>query len=217
MTLAVCLLTADRHSLTADTVKTFVEHNDTDGMILLHADDASQTHWNFEIAKAGEFETVYANRTGVRQGQIPALFAMWNMAAGRGATHILHLENDQEFVGPIPKRRDAQTIRLYGERKMRGDSPRAFAGPHIMGTKERIVWNNDGHDWQRGVAHWGGQASITETEVLLYGIHGAQRIKDISMSLQRLDTLRPRENITWHIDEAGTPDHWLKGKPGKRT
>lgn len=204
--LAVCLLTADRQDYTADTVRTFIEQNDTDGMVLLHADDASRSNWNFEIAEAGEFETVYANRSGVRRGQIPALTVMWTEAARRGATHILHLENDQLSVKPLPSRRDAQCVRLYGVRKMRGDSPRALAGTHIMGTKEPIKWFWDGHDWERGVAHWGGQASITETELLLRALHGAERLKDISMSLQRLDTLRPRQNITWHIDDTWTND-----------
>lgn len=210
MKLAVCLLTADRANETAETVTTFIEHNETDGMILLHGDDASTTNWNFEIAVAGGFETVYKNQTGEREGQIPALAAMWSTAYRRGATHILHLENDQKFVKPIPKRRDAQSIRLYGEKKMEGDGPRCMTGPHIMGTKEVIQWGNDGHDWQRGVAHWGGQASITEAELLLRGIHGAKRVKDISMKLQRLDTLRPWENITFHTHCGGTPDHWLK-------
>ena len=205
MTLAACLLTSDRRDMTVKTVESFVDHNDIDGMILLHADDASRDNWNFEIAHAGGFETVYANRTAAKLGAVPALYAMWNEAARRGATHILHLENDQEFVAPIPARRDAQSIRLYGEFKERGTGPRRFSGPHLMGTKTKIQWDFDGHEWQRGIAHWGGQASITESGLLVKAVECAKSLKDVSMSLQKLDTLRPRENIVWHVGHERTP------------
>lgn len=206
MTLAVCLLTADRPELTQKTVKSFRNHNRTKGVILLHADDGSKGNHNFQIAERAGFETVICvGGAGKRVGQVIPLSIMWAEAASRGATHILHLENDQEFVAPLPTRRDAQCIRLYGEKKEQGDGPRAYCGKHIIGTKELIHWDVDGHDWQRGEAHWGGQASITETELLLKGIENAKRMKDISMRLQRLDTLRPYKNIVWHIGTERTP------------
>lgn len=212
--LAICLLTADRHERTAVTVTSLVKHNpNLREHLLLHADDASNFNFNFEIAAAAGFQTVIAHRGNQRCGQVPLLRAMWTKAALLGATHILHLENDQESVAPLPTRRDAESIRLYGAKKERGTGPRAWTGTHIMGTKTPIMWYNDGHDWERGEAHWGGQASITETPILLEGIKNAERLKDVSIALRRMNTLRPRENITWHIDLEGTPEHWL----GKRS
>ena len=208
MTLAVCLITADRHEMTANTVESFVKfHPGRRDMILLHADDGSVTNYNFEIAKAAGFETVFSSKE--RRGALLALWNMWKTAECEGATHILHLENDQEFVAPIPDRRDATSIRLYGEFKERDASgPRARTGPHIMGTKEKIKWSNDGHEWQRTKeAHWGGQASITEIKPLIRAMWNCETFKDLSMSphLNRIETLRPRDNITWHIGGERTP------------
>ncbi len=213
--LAICLLTADRPELTGETLTSLMETNNIKDHIRLHADDASETNWNFDLAKAAGFKTVYRNNSGKRVGQIPALQTMWAHAYNHDATHILHLENDQEFVRPFPMRSDAECVRLYGAKKTRGYGPRSRAGPHLMGTKIPIQWKPEPVSMERGVAHWGGQASITETELLLVAIQYATRLKDVSMTLQKLDTLRPIENITYHIgDVEPTPGHWLKKERG---
>lgn len=206
MKLAVCLLTADRPDYTADTVASFVEKADEPGFIRLHADDGSERRDNIQIAAAGDFETVYA--TTNRRGPITALKCMWTKAASLGATHILHLENDIEFVSPLP-RFDIECVRLYGEHKARS-GPRMQTGPNIIGTKEPIVWTEafdtiNGNKWFRGFAHWAGMPSITETELLLRGVMHAECIKDICFALPRLESLRPMRNLTWHVGDKRTP------------
>lgn len=209
MKLAVCLLTADRPEYTVETVLTYSERAHEDSHILLHADDGSTRRDNIQIAAAGGFDTIYA--THERRGPMMALRVMWAKAASLGATHILHLENDNEFVAPLP-RFDADCVRLYGEFKCKDpNDPRAPVGPHIMGTKERIEWSEEFTDvrrnrWFRALAHWGGMPSITRTDLLLRAICNAESFKDISMQLQRIDTLRPAANITFHIGNTRTPN-----------
>lgn len=207
MKLAVCLLTADRSGYTADTVASFVECADRPEFIRLHADDGSCDASNMRIAEAGEFDTVYRVRN--RRGPVAAVRAMWNAAAERGATHILHLENDWQFERGLVLREDCQTQRLYADLKSRhGD--RSPTGPHIMGTKERIEWQTEHAQgesavWQRGVAHWGGPPSITQTELLVRAIGSTDTFKGVSLALSRLDTLRRISNTCWHIGETRTP------------
>lgn len=206
MKLAVCLLTADRADYTADTVTAYCNVAEEADHIRLHADDGSATPSNIQIAAAGEFDTVYA--TDERRGPMAALRVMWAKAASLGASHILHLENDIQLVSPLP-RFDRECVRLYGERKAR-TGPRQMTGPHRMGTKDVIEWTPEftdmrGNVWSRGRAHWGGMPSITRTEVLLRAIINAETFKDISMQLNALDTLRPRDNLAWHLGADRTP------------
>ena len=206
MILAVCLLTADRPEYTADTVLSYMNNTEEPGHLRFHADDGSERRDNIQIAAAGDFETVYA--TTERRGPVSALRVMWTRAAAAGATHILHLENDIELVAPLP-RFNAESVRLYGERKARS-GPRQMVGPHRMGTKDPIEWREEfsdlrGNIWSRGRAHWGGMPSITRTELLLRAITCAETFKDISLTLNSMDTLRPRNNLAWHIGDDRTP------------
>lgn len=205
MRLAVCLLTADRPDYTAETVATFTEHVVTSDMLLLHADDGSQTMSNVLIAQAGGFETVY--ETKHREGPLSALRAMWSVAVQHGATHILHLENDWEFCGPLPTGFDArQCVRLYGERKGR-TGERQMTGPNRMGTKQPIDWFDlvPNKGWQLGNAHWAGPPSVTHAHLLIDAVFKAQTFKDLSLLMNTLETVRPRENVVWHIGDKRTP------------
>lgn len=206
MKLAICLLTADRPAYTAETLLSYLNKAQEPGHILLHADDGSERRDNLMIAAAAEFDTVYA--TNDRRGPLTALKVMWTRAASLGATHILHLENDIEFVAALP-RFDVECVRLYGERKAR-TGPRQMTGPHRMGTKTPIEWRHEfddvkGNKWYRGAAHWGGMPSITRTELLLRAAVMAETFKDLSTMLHSLDTLRPLNNIAWHIGDNRTP------------
>lgn len=219
MRLAVCLITADRPDLTAATLESLDRMNPHLDAIRLHGDDGSEDMHNHAIAAAHDFSTVYSGQN--RAGQIPALKRMWSRALRAGASHILHLENDQEFVRPLPTRpMPAQCIRLYGKYKMLDPNhPRALASEKRMGTGERIEWApvEDWPGWERGFAHWGGQASITVAPLLYRGLlracggDGAATMKDIGVELNRLDTLRPEMNISYHMDAPATPGHWLRG------
>jgi len=203
---AICLLTADRPAYTADTVLSYLNKAEEPGHIRLHADDGSERRDNLQIAAAGGFDTVYA--TNERRGPVAAVKTMWTHAAALGATHILHLENDIELVAALP-RFDVECVRLYGDRKAR-TGPRQMVGPHRMGTKDVIKWTEEfadfrGNRWYRGRAHWSGMPSITRTELLLRAIVHAETFKDISLTLNAMDTLRPRDNLAWHVGDARTP------------
>lgn len=194
--IAVCLLTADRPDATSETLRTFLRWNTTAQHVLLHADDGSERPTNRMLAMAAGFETVY--QVDRRAGQMPALRAMWVEALARGCEWILHLENDQEWVAPMPQVDAVDCVRLYGRWKMRAPGPRALTGQHRMGTLEKIAWKPHAHGWERGLAHWGGQPSITDAERLTWAAHKVTRMKDLSLQLNELDTLRPLENITFH-------------------
>lgn len=205
--LAICLLTSDRVDMTRVTLESLAAQNpNLQDHILLHADDASATLDNSELACAYGFETVYEPR-GEKHGPIPALHLMWHRARAMGADWILHLENDQLSVAPLPALDDCDCIRLYGEWKAEDRTdPRSRAGTHIMGTKERISWHPYRDGWEVAEAHWGGQASMTRTHHLVEAIAHADRMKTISLKLARLLTIRPVENITFHIGVQPTPD-----------
>jgi hypothetical protein len=203
--IAVCLLTCGREAETALTLKTFAMYADRPGFIKLHADEAGQLPTNRLMAAEDGFALVHAPEE--RQGALTAMRVMWREAVKRGATHILHLENDQEFVARLPDREifeGVECVRLYGARKMRGDGPRAFAGEHIMGTKTPIAWRPWVDGWEHGIAHWGGQASITRADVLLPAIERVETFKDLSLHLTCVTTVRPLQNITFHTCERTT-------------
>ena len=207
MKLAICLLTADRANYTAATCASLIEHGGMESALYFHADDGSASRDNALIVDAAGFKTVYA--TARRRGQTPALRAMWGEALAAGCTHILHLENDNEFVSRVPEpfAETCDSMRLYGKFKSRGGA-REKTGEHIIGTNVRILWRPSPvlAGWERGVAHWGGLPSITRADLLWRAVRDAERFKDVVMSLQRLDTIRPLENITWHIGDERTPN-----------
>lgn len=199
--LAVCLLTADRPEYTARTLDSFLEHNPDAARdhILLHADDGSVDKCNQAMAASSGFFTCYESAS--RRGVVTALRYMWAQAVVMGATHILHLENDIEFCAPLPTRRDAQSVRLYGRFKGVGAWP---TGRHIMGTTEPIHWEREGDGWERAACHWGAQPSITRASMLHFAIENAERLKDVSTQLLRIDTLRPAANIANHFGDIKT-------------
>lgn len=213
MKLAVCLMTADRVTYTFRTLQTFFEMNPgaRNELILLHADDASETSENMAIAGGFGFETVY--RSEVRRGAGPALAAMWAEALRRGADRILHLENDQEWVKPIP---DIEAlglqrfacVRLYGAHKMRDAThERSPSGTRDLATGRTVTWYPLGVQapgWEAGFIHWGGQPSITTGALLVNAAKDAKRLKDITLGLS-CPTARPTENITWHMGDVTTP------------
>lgn len=211
MRIAACLLTADRPESTLRCLNSVHALGLPEDSLLLHGDDASAGGANCAIAAALGFQTVI--RTGRRyedrRGIITLCRALWSEARRRGATHILHLESDQEFVRDLNLHviRLAQSVRLYGRLKFRDPgNPRSPAGVHRYGTRERIDWQPTAlTGWERGQAHWGGQASITRVDLLLGAIAHARRLSDVSRTLNSLDTLRPVENIVWHQDVEPTP------------
>lgn len=198
--IAVCLLTSGREHYTRQTLASFTRFNDhlRSELLLLHADDGSASNKNIELAALHSFETVH--RSPERTGGVPALRAMWNEAARRGAKRILHLENDWEWTGPIPPI-EHPCVRLYGELKGRGALYGEAARINLV-TREPVHWLPHAEGWERASIHFGGPPSIIETELLLPHVERARVLKDIG--LFTVDTIRPRENIVWHIGAVTT-------------
>lgn len=196
--LAVCLLTCDRSDYTETTLRTFSEYNDKAGLTLLHADDGSRDERNLVLAASHGFETVF--KSAQREGGVTALRAMWNDAVRRGCSRILHMENDFEWVGSIPDI-EWPCVRLYGPMKGRGELFGLAAKINLV-TREPVVWEPHCEGWERGQTHFGGPPSIIETQLLMPAVAKAQTLKQIG--LFTVDTLRPLENIVWHIGAVTT-------------
>lgn len=210
--IAVCLLTCGREELSSRTVVSFREHNrGRSDLILLHADAGGpDTLRNRVIALNGGFRTVHAPTE--RVPQMASFRALLEEAALKGAEFVLWLENDWESVAPIPTldelREHAEagivTFRLFGKRKMREDGPRALAGEHRIGTKDKIDWQpTAGGKWEAGLAHWAAGGSIATLAYLESQYH-RKRLKDVITARNDLPSLRVTENIMWHIGEQTT-------------
>lgn len=211
MKLAVGLLTADRHDLTHRTVVSFINHVYRGRLTLLHADDGSETSDNIDIARAAGFRTVYMSCE--RRGQVPAIDALVRHALASGATHFMYLENDWEFVRPVPLAGIAYlagnftSVRFYGAWK-RSTEPKQKTGEHIIGTKTKIDWLP--LTWAPGwegtmAAHWGGPPSVTKIQPLAEALKTAKKIGDLNYSLARIPSARPIENFVEHIGLERTP------------
>lgn len=198
--IAVCLLTSGRPEYTETTLRTFSQHNSgRDDLLLLHADDGSADQLNIDLARAHGFRTVH--RSPVRTGGIPALRAMWTAAWQMGARRILHLENDFEWVGAVPDI-EWPCVRLYGEFKGRGALHEATRRIDLV-TRKTVDWQpHHVPGWERGLIHMGGPPSIVDIDLLMPRIERARVLKDIGMFT--IDTIRPVENIVWHIGAITT-------------
>lgn len=226
--LAICLLSCDRPDYTKETLEALVRFNPREQDALwFHADDGSVSDRNVKLAEGFGFKNVYRREKGRRGGAGRALRHMWNYAARAGATHILHLENDWEIVRPIPEYWGNGTLRLYHDKKERGDGPRSRTGQHIAGTKEKIEWfpvdpcAPSAQDWIPGAkagdyefarngASWGGPPSITKARLLVEASRGDPplSIKQLTQKLKRIESLRVVENVVYHIGEKKTPGAW---------
>lgn len=211
--IAVCLLTCGRDDLTVRTAHSFEFFNAglRSDLICLHADCGG--HGPHRDVETFGFRTVHAPRE--RVPQMVSYRALIEEAALKGAEFVLWLENDWESVAPIPtldwlrKARDEHGIvtwRLFGERKMRGDGPRAMAGEHRIGTKDRVHWIDclEFEGWQRGHTHWAAGGSIATLAHLESQLH-RPRLKDVITAKNDLPTMRPVQNVLFHIGHETTP------------
>jgi len=198
---AVCLLTCDREDQTKITLDTFLAHNDPARFRLIHADGGSETSANANMAAAAGFETVYAPSERVSQFESVRRL----VDAAEGAEWVLYLEADMEWARPFPwyaVELPVECVRLQGAMKGR-EGPRAPAGTCLMGTKTPIVWKPYAEGYERGWAHWPGQANLTRSAVLREIMTGAARMKDMCVA-RALDTVRCVENVCWHLGQPTT-------------
>jgi hypothetical protein len=200
--IAVGLVTCERPRYTLRTLASFLRYHSRSAFCLLHADDASQTSVNALLAQAAGFQTIYT--APHRAGPLPALQALVAAAGRAGASHFCYLENDWEWVGPMPQGLHVECVRFYGATKARS-GPRAPTGTRRLGTSEQIQWSPCGQGWEYGQAHWGGPPSLTLLPLLAPVVAQAQTFKQVSLLLPTLATLRPVTNLVWHIGEEPTP------------
>ena len=203
MTIAVLLQTCHREDLTRRTVESFCAHNDTSGMVLLHADDEAVRRDNIAIAEEHGFSTVFAPLD--RRGQMAGLKAMC-AALPSGVRWVAYLESDWETVREWPWdwcQGAVEAVRLFGERKaMHG--PRAMAGTRCLATNRPILWTPLMGGADAGQAHF-SPPSIVRASVLLPMVRQYHRVKDIMLA-RPLDSLRPVDNFVWHLGDEQTPE-----------
>lgn len=197
--IAVTLLTCNRPSYTAKTIATFNQFNrGDDRFILLHADDASDTDENMDLASSAGFTSVVRNKE--RRGWLPTRLDLFKAAEGH-ASWVLFLENDIETMRAFPwpvfdmtsKMRQIACLRLYGRFK---DAEKLQP---CLDTHKRF-----GHmpvDWRPfrdapepcsiGTIHWSAQPSVTRlNDLLALHKHGIE---------PRGATVRVKENVMSHF------------------
>jgi hypothetical protein len=204
--IAVCLLTSDRPDYTARTLRSFEQHNRRDPrMILLHADDGSQTHRNVNLAHYYGFKTVTQN--SVRRGWMLSRTALFEQAALH-ANWILFLENDIDTLRPFPwalfdavrKTPGIYCLRLYGRFKDVARTDKCLETHKRRGHKpvQWKPWRDAPEASQVGEIHWSAQPSVTRAQELL-SLHKTGKEPTGS-------TVRVKKNVTSHFGlERTTP------------
>lgn len=225
MTIAVVLLTCDRADLTRATLESFARHNpEARGrFILLHADDASTTPTNAELATAHGFETVVAHpsRRGVRALRAAGVA----VAAQRGADWVLVLENDWEWARPFPwalvdhlvtVHPEVYHLRLYGAWKERHQRNRCWA-MHMGRGRQAVTWaplRGAPEPTEIAEIHWGAPPALTRmreaTQLCVApagtGYDGSGDVHEMHASGRlTVKVARVVENVVFHIGFAKTP------------
>jgi len=217
--IAVCLLTCGhaggRGELTERTVESFEQHNQgRPDLIRLHA-DCGLTWASTDWVEGRGYVSVHEKREGLHVPQMVSFRQLVEAAALKGAEFVLWLENDWESAAPIPSievlraGRDGPLKvvqwRMFGKRKMQKDGPRALAGEHRIGTKEKISWKPapGWKGWEFGFAHWGAGGTIATLDFLEEQLF-RNRLKDVITSKNDLPTLRTVSNRLWHIGDVTT-------------
>lgn len=209
-----CLLTCGRPELTAETARSFALHNPKRPDIeRVHVDGGELTTQgeNCKTAAASGFETISASPK--RIGQMETLRIFQAEAERRGAHWVLWLENDWSTSEPLPRpaffrkalRADVEAIRLFGDRKMAHEGPRSMAGRHRMGTKDVVVWESskDFPGWETGRTHWGCGGCLIRSDILARHMRAAT-LKDVMLADNNLYSLRPLQNLVWHLGQTRT-------------
>jgi len=204
--IAVCLLTCGRGPLTGRTIGSFDSWNYVrKDLFRIHADGGCEQP---AILYHG---WPCIDRPPSRVPQMHSFRKLIEEAAVRGAEFVMWLENDWESVGPLPKieflrehaKAGIKTWRLFGEFKMREPGPRARAGEHEIGSKNKIDWKPGPAGWETGAAHWAAGGSIATLACLEAQIY-RPRMKDVITAEPRLPSMRVRENLMFHIGEKTT-------------
>lgn len=165
--IAVCLLTCGRVDYTRQTLTSFAAHNDLSRFLLLHGDDASEGPEIGVLAAGHGFETVVQHQ--VRKGARATRTAVVTAAAHRGATWVLLLENDWEWVRPFPwdlfatvqAARDVYCLRLFGPYKERGERCPCLTTHQGRPDLPPITWTPFVEGAEIADCHWGCPPAVT--------------------------------------------------------
>lgn len=203
MTIAVCLLTCDRADYTRRTLSSFLVRNPeaAERFRLLHADDASRSPENLELAAAAGFETVV--RHSRRCGNLATRIALIEAAATL-APWIFVLENDCESVRPFPwalfeyisKNKHIYTLRLFGQFK--GAGRRDPCKTTNQWTGRRVRWTpleGAPEPAEVGLVHWTAQPSVTRARSIV-ALHKGHRKLGL--------TARVTRNVLNHFGDIRT-------------
>ncbi len=209
---AICFLTCDRTEYTLRTLETLALHNDLSKHILIHGDDASEDQDGPDAARALGFKTLVQsrrNRRGV-SGMTERIIAEARLA---GVDAVLNLQNDWEFIRPIPFKdaeeflteRTTYCMRLYGKMK----STTGQCGIHHGGREPRTVVQWQPHEkvgYEIGDIHWGHPPAITLIEEAVYLTKGAWKESVTRIRSGKITklTVRPIENVVLHIGKERT-------------
>lgn len=234
-TVAVCLQTCGRVDYTRRTLESFtaVHQNIPSRWTLLHGDDGSDAPDRAQIrslAAQHGFETVVQHDR--RRGARAMRSALIDAAAQTGASWMLLLENDWEWVRPVPwalfdhlvaTRPDVYSLRLYGQYKARNQKLPCSLTNHGQPAKKAVPW------WllpgapeavEIGRYHWGAPPALTrlsELQVIRRLVRGRSDRGDYAEMLVsgQIDAYVARvvENCVYHIGAHRTDQTAVRTAP----
>lgn len=219
MRVALGLITCERFDYTRRTLETFAAYSDLASFVLLHGDDASSDDRVGPLARSFGFQTL---RNVDRSGVMATQRLVAHEAQAQGCDWTVILQNDWESVRPFPwtlfgvvaNDPAVYCMRLYGVQKDRGERK---AGQRHKGKGGADAgwrpYNGPEYDWpiepaEIGSIHWSSPPAATRTDLLVWLLDGAERDRDCRIKSGSLDlmTVRPIENVVYHIGEERTPD-----------
>jgi hypothetical protein len=205
MRVCIGLLTCGRDDLTAQTVRSFVEHNDPADprLLLVHAAEAGDSDAMLADVRAHGFETI--SRPKLRLGQMAAMRRVLEAAEHADCEFTIIQENDWIWAKPLPwwaLSRTFETLRLFGTMKHRS-GPRAPAGTHSLTTGRPLDWQPVAPGLEETMAHY-VPLSATRTQTLAPWAKRHPGMKAMCRSGD-LMSLRVTENVVWSIGEETTP------------
>lgn len=225
--IAVCLITCNRESYTRETVESFMDMNagepGFERFDLLHGDDASATKLNTSLADRAGFHLVVESPT--RVGITDMIRRMAVRVQRAGQSHMLLLENDWKSVRPFPWELFdyfaavpcAYTLRLTGQFKEWDDETnrgrRPFGTDHAGRGNKPVHWAplmDAPEPAEMGSIHFGNPPGVTRIETLLWLLKGCVSENEVRQKSGSLEvgndyTIRPAENVFYHIGAERTP------------
>ena len=214
-TIAVLLQTADRSKYTVATVDAFLRHNNPGDFRLFLADDASERERGTRYARDRGFELVFQNDT--RQGCTLTLRAAIKTLYERlpPETPLLYLQNDVEFVRPLPvalvlnllREYNVTAVRLYGDWKGYRHRGRARASDR----QGKIDWYRktiDGEEIGFARTKWSHLPHVARLRDVMRFTATARNERDVWRNARAAGCIVARfeNNVIYHVGHRRTPN-----------